>query len=161
MSEINPLERFRNLTENEIDEVIRTSAESAKSRDGRICACGHPISRHTEFAGLVSCKPARLECKCKKVRAVLDVPNTRYFMRKTIGNGKSHALLLGLRSAQVAEPDSMENVEWLIPDICDKCGAEGKGAEPVNVTKSGIVIDEPEGYDAFLCGTCRYGIDPQ
>jgi hypothetical protein len=82
-------------------------------------------------------------------------------MRKTIGNGKSHALLLGLRSAQVAEPDSMENVEWLIPDICDKCGAEGKGSEPINVTKNGIVIDEPEGYDAFLCGACRYGIDPQ
>lgn len=162
MSEIeNPLGRFSNLAEDEIDEVIRTSTERASARDGRICSCGHPTSRHTEFAGVVSCKPARMECKCKKVRAVLNVPNTRYFMRKTIGNGKSHALLLGLRSAQLAEPDSMSEVEWLIPDVCDRCKAEGKGSEPVNVTKSGIVVDVPEGYNAFLCNSCRYGIDPQ
>ena len=157
MSEANPLSRFSDLTGEDIDEVIRTSAENVKIRDGRICACGHPMSRHTEYAGLVSCKPARLECKCKRARPTIDVPNTRFFMRKTIGNGKSHALLLGLRAAQVADPDSMSEVEWLIPDTCDKCGAEGKGAQPVNVTKTGMVIDEPEGYDAFLCNDCRYG----
>jgi hypothetical protein len=79
-------------------------------------------------------------------------------MRKTIGNGKSHALLLGLRAAQVADPDSMSDVEWLIPDVCDKCGAEGMGAQPTNVTKSGFVVEEPEGYDAFLCDDCRFNL---
>ncbi len=153
----NPLGRF-NISEEDIDAIIRTSAESAKARDGRICACGHPVNRHNTYAGLVSCKPARLECPCKKVRPVVDVPNTRFFMRKTIGNGRSHALLLGLRAAQVAEPDSMENVEWLISDVCDKCGSEGKGAEPTNVTQSGMVVDEPHGYDVFLCHDCRYGV---
>jgi hypothetical protein len=156
---MDPLDRF-NISKEDIDQVIRTSAERVVARDGRVCACGHPVGRHTEYAGLVSCKPARLECPCKKIRPAIDVPNTRYFMRKTIGNGKSHALLLGLRAAQVADPDSMSEVEWLIPDKCDKCGAEGKGAQPCNVTKTGMVIDEPEGYDVFLCDECRYGLAP-
>ena len=153
----NPLGRF-GVSEEDIDAIIRTSAEVGKVRDGRICICGHPVGRHTSFVGLVSCKPARLECPCKKIHPVLEVPNTRYFMRKTIGNGISHALTLGLRAAQVADPESMSEVAWLVPDVCAKCGEEGKKSQPCNVTQTGMVIDEPEGYDVLLCNDCRYGV---
>lgn len=131
-----------------------TEAEKAltpgRERDGRICICGHPITRHVLVAGLVFCKPTRMECPCKEQRIVLDTSDTRSFLRKTEGQGPLHALGRGLQTAINAG----HKVEWLVEMQCDRCGEQGPVA-PVAVSQRGVAMDIPTGYDKLLCRKCR------
>jgi hypothetical protein len=77
----------------EIDSVLRT--RPAK-RDGRICLCGHGLSKHQDLGGYILCKPSKMDCPCKKIRAVIDTDDTRPFLRRTSGAGPLHALSRGL-----------------------------------------------------------------
>lgn len=133
----------------EADEALR---ERPTSRDGRVCICGHGAGRHSLNNGVVWCKPARMDCPCKKLRPVLEVEDTRPFLRKTAGAGPLHALVRGMSAVL----SSGKRVEWIIDLKCDKCGAEGQVA-PVPVTRNGLVMSEATGYDALLCMKCRTG----
>jgi hypothetical protein len=131
----------------EEDEKLR---QRPAERDGRICLCGHPVSRHTVVNGLVFCKPTRMECPCKKVRAVIDTNDVRPFLRKTEGSGPMHALGRGLAAAITKGLD----VVWLVEKKCDRCGTEGPVA-PVPVTQRGGATRSATGFDALLCQACR------
>lgn len=128
---------------------VELSKKNRLDRDNRICVCGHPISRHETTYG-VYCKPSKMECPCKKVRAVLQVGDVRCFLRKTSGSGAFHALGLGLKTAY----DRGFAVEWLVEQKCDRCGAE-EPVSPVPVTASGSIMQDATGFDVLLCKTCR------
>jgi len=131
-----------------VDESLR---ERPGSRDGRVCICGHGVGRHTVEGGAVYCKPARMECLCKKVRPVVDAEDTRPFLRKTAGAGPMHALTRGLAALAALG----KKAEWIVPLECDKCGDEARGIVPVPVTQQGIISSEATGFDVLLCPNCR------
>jgi hypothetical protein len=131
------------------DSLLSRPAE----RDGRICACGHPMARHTNLGGIVLCKPTRMECPCKNARAVLDSDDVRGFLRKTAGGGPMHALGRGVQ----ASLSKGVKVEWIVEMRCDRCKKEGP-VSPVPVTKTGFSVDYATGYDALLCADCREAV---
>lgn len=123
-------------------------------RDGRICICGHGVARHTVTNGAVYCKPTRMECPCKKVRAVIEVDDTRPFLRRTAGSGAMHALSLGL----VGLAQKGRGAEWIVDLKCDRCGAEDSNVVPAAVTANGVGVSYPTGYDVLLCSGCREAV---
>ena len=153
MSEMKPAREI--LAQMGIDfEEAKEASELMKqkkfSRDSRVCVCGHSMSRHTIVSGIVVCKPNRMDCPCKKERAVLEAEDTRLFVRKTHGSGKWHALGAGL----VSSVENEKTVKWLIEMVCDKCGSETETLTPVPVTQNGFASEEATGYDALLCRGC-------
>lgn len=132
----------------EMDSVLRTRPSE---RDGRICICGHGVSKHSELAGAVNCKPSKMDCPCKKIRPVLDAEDTRPFLRKTQGGGPMHALSRGLASLV----SSGKQAEWIVDLKCDRCGDQSDRLVPVPVTQSGTAVTEATGFDALLCPKCR------
>lgn len=122
-----------------------------KTTDSRVCICGHGVGRHTVISGVVYCKPARMECPCKKLRPVLDVDDTRPFIRKTSGAGALHALSLGLLSLVKSGKKSA----WVVDLACDRCGAQTGDVVPVPVTQNGRATTYATGFDALLCPKCR------
>lgn len=152
------------LDSEEVAEMNDIYRVAARSGDRRICICGHAMSRHSfdKYQQRHVCKPGQLSCPCLSPRAVIDVPNTRYFMRKSRGSGAKHALAMGYGASKDAlgEEDFTEKIEWLVEPKCDICGGETK-YYPVRVTKTGKVLldmDKDEGVTAFMCSDCR---DPQ
>lgn len=142
------------ITPEDVDRADIELAERRKAAQAvtrHVCACGHGIARHTVVHGIVMCKPARMECPCKKARPVLVVQDTRLFIRKTEGGGAEHALSRGIREALTKG----KSVEWLVDPICDRCGSDKGPIVPVPVTQSGIAVSRATGYDALLCPDCR------
>lgn len=135
-----------------IDEGLRVRPSH---RDGRICLCGHGLSRHTLVDGIVSCVPSKMSCPCRNIRAVLDVEDTRPFLRKTQGPGPEHALSRGLAVLAASGKEG----HWIIDLECDKCGEHSDRLSPVCVTATGVMVRMPTGYDALLCPTCRMGVE--
>lgn len=142
----------------EMNDIFRVTG---RSNDRRICACGHAMSRHRydKYQNSHKCKPGQYACPCINPRAVIEVPNTRYFMRKSHGSGSKHALAMGYAASKeaIGEEEFTESVKWLIPAECDICHKEAK-YYPVRVTPTGTVLldmDEDEGVTAFLCSECR------
>jgi hypothetical protein len=142
----------------EMNDIFRVTS---RSNDRRICICGHAISRHKydKFQNKHACKPGQLACPCINPRAVIEVPNTRYFMRKSHGSGSKHALAMGYAASKeaIGEEEFTEQVKWLVPAVCDICHKEAK-YYPVRVTSTGRVLletDTDEGVTAFLCAECR------
>jgi len=146
---VDPFEFMDFSIEEALDEDQRLR-QKPPERDGRICGCGHPISRHTIINGLVFCKPTRMECPCKSARAVLESSDVRPFLRKTEGSGAMHALGRGLAAAA---SKGLE-INWLIEKECDRCKTPGP-ISPVPVTQRGISTSKPTGFDAMLCQACR------
>lgn len=135
--------------------MIDAALTARRERDGRICICGHAMSKHSNTYGPVNCKPTRMQCKCRQMRAVLETNDVRVFLRKTSGQGPMHALGRGLQAA-IANGNT---VEWIIPQECDKCHTPGPiSPVPINMTVTGpSVASEETGYNALLCKTCRTG----
>lgn len=131
-----------------IDSALRTRPQK---RDGRICLCGHGVTKHLVTDGIVTCKPSKMDCPCKKVRPVIDAEDTRPFLRRTQGSGPRHALSRGL--AALAE--SGKDANWIIDLTCDRCMVSTPNLVPVPVTPTGFATSEATGYDALLCPTCR------
>lgn len=134
--------------------------QDSRSFDRRICICGHAMSRHhfNDYTGGYYCKPGQLSCACINKRPVIEVPNTRYFMRKSHGSGPKHALVLGMIAATEAMGDDFTSQKnWLVEELCDICGQESK-FYPVRVTPEGDTLpdqDEDQGVTAFKCVNCR------
>lgn len=125
--------------------------DRSSMKDKRVCICGHGVTKHTDVAGAVMCKPSRMECPCKKVRAVLDVEDTRVFLRRTVGGGAMHALSRGLSALVMAG----KSAKWIVELKCDRCQAIDQIVTPVPVTQSGHATTYATGYDALLCQSCR------
>lgn len=140
------------ITIDEVDEKDQDLiARRAYGNDRQICLCGHGVSRHTVVSGVVFCKPARMECPCKRVRPVLVTEDTRMFIRKTEGSGSAHALTRGIRAAV----EKNKGVSWVVDLMCDRCGKSDNNVVPVAVTQSGHASSYATGYDALLCPDCR------
>jgi len=135
----------------EAEDILEKARREVRQRDGRICICGHPMATHTEFHGVTTCKPSKMQCKCKQSRAVIEVSDTRVFRRKGRGNGAAHALSAGIVAAKQAELD----LEYLIEARCDTCQTEGVPISPVNVTREFVATEEETGYSVFMCDKCR------
>lgn len=144
---------FLDFSQQEAQEADEQLKKPRSNRDSRICACGHPMGRHTNLSGMTYCKPTRMECPCKHPKPVLEASDVRPFLRKTNGAGPMHALGRGLAAAAAKDVE----VRWLIEMRCDRCKAEGP-VSPVPVTQRGIAVTEATGFDAFLCADCRTAI---
>lgn len=148
------------LDPNQVTMMNEVYKQDSRSLDRRICACGHAMSRHrlNTITGRYACKPGQLSCACINQRPVIEVPNTRYFMRKSMGSGAKHALPRGVAaSAEALGDEFTEKKKWLIDEVCDLCGEESK-FYPVRVTATGTILDddqEDEGVTAFYCASCR------
>lgn len=143
---------------NLINEVYRIDP---RSHDRRICICGHSVSRHSfnEITNRHRCKPGQLECPCMLLRPVIRVPNTRYFMRKSVGSGAKHALVRGVAASieALGSEEFEAKREYLVPAECDSCKKPTK-YYPVRITETGKPLkdsDIDKGIYAFLCETCR------
>lgn len=142
------------LTPEDVDRADQELAEQRKMRediDRSICTCGHAVARHTVSAGAVYCKPARMECPCKRLRPVLETSDTRMFVRKTDGGGAAHALARGIKAAI----EKGKSAEWIVDLVCDRCGDTHPNIVPVPVTQTGTAASRATGYDALLCPDCR------
>lgn len=152
---------FLGFEREEVEEVIiKREEELANARDGRICSCGHPVKHHKvdrDNPNLSSCKPGRQLCPCGKLRPVILVADTRYFLRKSEGNGRLHALALGIVASMRADADLAERMEWLVPSTCDKCKTEDVQLFPTYVTQQGVIMDQPTKNTVLLCDNCRFG----
>jgi hypothetical protein len=156
MNEAEDILKSMGLTAEEVkaaDDEVRSKGRRPNT-DRTVCLCGHAMARHTIVNGVVFCKPSRMECPCKKSRAVLEVADVRKFLRSTSGGGKLHALTLGL----LAHIETGKSAKWLIELQCDRCGKNDKNVVPVPVTQSGRSANYATGYDALLCKECRESI---
>ena len=146
------------LTVEELEEAEQELYLSGKvrqrSRDNRICACGHRMSAHTSVAGASFCRPTKLECPCKSPRPVIAVSDTRSFNFKTEGSGALHALSRGM----LALAKKGKTLRWLVDLECDRCKKPAEKLLPSAVSQRGMAMTEATGYDALLCEDCRRAI---
>lgn len=137
------------------EEAVKVDKELSKKkrRDSRVCICGHGANRHIEDNGVWACVPSRLTCTCQGLRPVLEVDDTRMFLRKSSGPGTRHALIRGLTSLI----DGGKYATWIEELSCDKCTSTGPGIVPVPFSFSGGVAyseEEMSGRHAFMCQEC-------
>ena len=148
----------------EVNELNAVYQAEIRNNDRRICICGHAMSRHhfDKYDGKHYCKPGQLSCPCLIPRAVIDVPNTRYFMRKSMGAGAKHSLPRGIAASMEALGDDFtERKKWLVPAECDFCHKPAKYF-PVRVSPLGKILEDDEkdeGVTAFVCVDCRNSQD--
>lgn len=146
---------------NEAQEINEVYAAPSRTNDRRICICGHAVSRHTHTKFNWVCKPGALSCPCVEPRPVVRVPNTRYFMRKSIGSGVKHALVRGVAASieALGKEEFEQNSEWLVPEQCDVC-QKPTGLYPVRLSNGPMLFPlddeaEDQGVTGFLCAECR------
>lgn len=105
----------------DLDDVLdRMQAAQAVDRRAEICACGHPMGKHTAVGGGSVCSALRSSCRCRKAWAVLKAPNARLFSYRTDefgaavvkGAAKTNAVGLGHR------------LEWIGAQECAVCGVD-------------------------------------
>lgn len=149
----NFLEMMGASLEQGLEALSRLDARARKDRDNRICACGHSVKAHemTPSGRMVGCKPSKMECPCLELKPVVRTGNVRYFVRKTMGPGYDHALMLGLMKCA---RDGVE-VEWLIEPKCEFC--DSTVFRPIPFSRTGQVVSGPGAYTKLLCEQ-HYGI---
>jgi hypothetical protein len=152
MAEQNPF-AFLDFSEEEALEVVNEVSKNPHHRDGGICLCGHPRSKHIEGPLGYTCAPAKQFCPCKKMRIVVESSDTRFFLCKTLGGGARHALSQGMIKAT----QKGASVVWIETSNCDKCGEE-KPVSPIPVSQRGNEMQEATGYDVLMCRECRLGV---
>jgi hypothetical protein len=154
----NPLDVFGFGSE-AVEQVFAEVAENAeKNRDLTICVCGHPTRNHTrnQLLNEDSCQSGKLFCPCLSAYPIIKVPDTRFFMRKTLGNGPKHALSMGIHALASKGSEYANQMEWLVDISCDKCKAEGVKVFPTNVTKQGTIVEDAAALTMLLCEDCLY-----
>ncbi len=137
------------------DDELREELPSVKpTRDGRVCACGHPMSKHQELdlsasgRGVVhQCTPIRGDCRCLDPKPVAEAQDTRQFVWRTRGHGASHALVIGARASAKKE----KRFEWL--EGWPRCELAGwrpdeecdlSAVQPYGFLRNGSLTDDPE-----------------
>lgn len=141
------------LSTHYLDEVDQRPKQKSLSRE--VCICGHSVNNHKDFGdGQLICSPAKQFCPCSKLLPVIEVENTKYFLRRTRGYGEKHALTIGLHyltkhglwSRMVIEP------------ICFRCGATDLTIYPTPISRDNTISYGPSAVNAFLCLECIYHI---
>lgn len=145
----------------EAQEFNEVNHYDPRATDRRICICGHAMSRHhlDRYDGRHYCKPGALDCPCLQPREVIEVPNTRFFMRKSMGSGVKHALTRGIAASidRLGAEEFEQSSKWLVDPICDICKEPSK-FYPQRVTPTGsplLDVDDDQGVTAFMCASCR------
>jgi hypothetical protein len=150
-----------------------TSLVNKQGVDRRICICGHAMDRHKAAATIgwekpvailkwsdptepFKCTPNAQSCSCRRLIPVLEVSNTKYFLKKTNGSGELHALTRGLRALAKVQNHIMK---WLVEPTCVICEATGTTDRIVpacfNKDKTIRTEEGSIGYDDFICQKCR------
>lgn len=115
-----------------------------------VCLCGHAMNKHSETAGSFMCVTAKHYCPCLHPIPVLNVQDTRYFMTKTYGYGRRHALASGLyRLGRVGKW-----AVWLEKPRCHKCLSENHPILPTAIDESNRAVERPAIRNVFLCVSC-------
>ena len=147
------------MDEEEAAEVAELRA-GTRTRDARICSCGHPATRHAvvEVPGrgpLTRCKPGRSMCACGGLAPVLEARDTRTFLAKTDGPGPRHALMTGVEKLAAKYPDEDPSglVTWLVDLRCpvEGCQVTGLGVRPFPLDAKGRVSWKAEKVTGFAC----------
>ena len=138
----------------DLSEAIEADRKLTKKpkRDNRICCCGHAVARHRtdEYSGITECKPSRMYCPCDTPRAVLEVEDTRVFLRQTWGPKTQHALIRGM----VALAEADKEAKWINdPQLCDKCQS-AETVYPIPLTANNRIAEEASSKNALLCDSC-------
>jgi hypothetical protein len=147
------------IDEHKLELIDKTLAKNPRKNDKRICACGHPMSRH-DADNEMHCKPARFDCPCRIPTAVLEVPDNRYFLARNEGSGEKHALMRGIFMARKGMQEKFDQeANWLIDFKCQNptCGKDTK-AYPVRCDVDFYRIydsNKDQGITMFYCETCR------
>ena len=139
------------LTTPYLDEVDKRPKQKPLSRD--ICICGHSVNNHKDFGdGQLICTPAKQFCPCERLLPVIEVENTKYFLRRTRGYGEKHALTMGLHHLT-------KNGFWsrmLIEPICFRCEGTNLTIYPTPISRGNSVSYGPSPLNVFLCLDCIY-----
>lgn len=87
-----------------------------KTRDKRICICGHPMSQHNDDDANRFCNMSRVRCHCSIAnrREALVVEDASLFRYASDGPGVDHALVKGLAACI----DRGKKVEMLWEGSC-------------------------------------------
>jgi hypothetical protein len=154
-------------------DIHDTSTYNKLGVDRRICICGHAMDRHKAEETLdwevpvpilkwndpsaeYKCTPNRQACSCRRLIPVLEVSNTKYFLKRTEGSGELHALTRGIRALSKLEQHTMT---WLIDLTCFVCGCTSEQDRVVpavfNADKTIKKTEGSIGYDDFICQKCR------
>lgn len=137
------------------EETLKKDKESRnKVIDRKVCICGHGMSRHMEVEGrgFWTCNPSKLYCPCEQPVAVLEVSDTRPFLRTTRGYGIDHALIRGLSS--LFEKGGTGGWIGEFP-YCAICKTKEGPIHPVAVNMDGTrILEEPGKKNTLLCGSC-------
>jgi hypothetical protein len=145
------------LTEEEMAKGRRAS--EIFHRDGRICACGHPVSRHKDEAGvgIIFCRPSRMLCPCQEPYPVIEVRDTRLFVFRTTGIGPEHALQRGIDKCREKGID----ITWLVPKRCERPGCGGtRDVQSTPLSSRMRPIPEESRINVLMCIGCRSGLEP-
>jgi hypothetical protein len=146
------------VNQDELELIDKAVRQPPRRNDKRICICGHAVSRHDKETKV--CKPSRLECPCKRLHPVIDVPNTRYFLSRTMGSGEKHALTRGIFLArQAMGEDFDERATWLVDLKCEnpECQKDTK-LYPLMCDTDLFRLydsDKDQGVTCFYCDSCR------
>jgi hypothetical protein len=139
---------FFDFSLEETNDANEEARASYWERDGRVCACGHAFNRHSIATAGTVCVPTKMQCPCKSFKPVIEVQDTRDFLRKTTGPGPLHALGRGIATALVKG----HWVKWLIAMECEKCHAE---TQLIPVAINGVGQDGRKAhFDVLLCKSC-------
>jgi hypothetical protein len=122
--------------------------------DTTVCVCGHPVARHLPGG---TCAPTRMSCWCREARPVMEVGDTRAFLRKTKGVS-AHALSSGVDALH----GKQKSWAWLPgKQACAECGEQGVVVFPlvVNTATRELVVDftgfiPREARDELFCWPC-------
>jgi hypothetical protein len=146
------------VDQDELELIDRAVRQPPQRNDKRICICGHPVSRHNEVTK--ACRPARFSCPCKRLHPVIEVPDTRYFLSRTLGSGEKHALTRGIFMARNAMGDDFEaRAKWLVDMVCEnpECRKPTK-LFPIKCDTDWFRIydsEKEQGVTCFYCESCR------
>ena len=132
-------------------ESVLSNSRDSTPKPHLICICGHALNKHgTLGPGRNYCRTAQMWCPCGEVEAVLEVQDSRYFMRATYGYGAKHALIAGL--ARLIEVG--KNARWVVPLRCQNCGSFEGPVLPVAIDSRGELSDKPEKLNLLSCMNC-------
>ena len=117
----------------------------------QVCSCGHTIKRHHFYReNQFRCSTGQMRCRCKHIRPVFEIQDSRYFMRKTFGPGAKHALMMGLyehqRAGKTATP--------LYKFACEKCNTSSERLTVAPFTEEMMIVPRDAEYSFFLCDGC-------
>lgn len=145
-------------------EADRRLARRSRAKSNKICACGHPTSRHNTAANEIFCEVTKYKCHCKQLFEVIEVSDNRIFCSKTNSYGAEHALTRGLVTAfrkgiEVKELDEYKcmscNGKKPIPALIETdLPGYPRGKLIVNHKKSPQQGVERHLLDILLCASC-------